>query len=317
MRFRSPLSWLKSVRQDGWAAVSLGQSAVSRLVMQSRHGKPPRVLAAEVLERKGSDADALVRLQKSARLDRHRVTTVLNLGEYQMLQVDPPQVPEAELTQAIRWQVKGMLEFSVDEATIDVLLVPELDGRKSQVFALCAPNKVVEKNVRLYQEAKVPLEVIEVPETVQRNVAKLFEPEGRGLAMVGFYEHGGLLTFTYAGNLYSYRRLDVSLPQLLESGDEARQSLFDRILLEVQRSLDTFEHQFHVISVSKLLVSPLPAEVELRDFLSANFYLPVETADLAQVLDLELVPALRDLRLQAQLLPLIGAALRDESGGAA
>lgn len=308
----SPLRWLKTVRHEGWAAVQIAPRAVSHVVVVPRAGQPWRVLEAATAASQGNESDALLRLKRSAHLDRRQVTVVLALGEYQIIQIDPPQVPEAELRQAVRWQVKGMLDFPVDEATVDILPIPDQDGRRSPLFVVCAPNKVIEKHVRLHQEAKVPLVAIDIPETVQRNIAACFEPEGRGVAMVGFYENGGLLTFTAGGSLYSYRRIDVSLPQLAEAGEVQRQSLFERVLLEVQRSLDTFEHQFHTVNVAKLMVSPLPAEIDLRDYLSANFYLPVETADLAQVLDISAVPSLRDPAAQAPLLPLLGAALRDE-----
>ena len=56
----------------------------------------PRVTEAEYAPSKGSEADALLRLKRAARLDRARVTVVLAMGEYQILQIEPPQVPEAD-----------------------------------------------------------------------------------------------------------------------------------------------------------------------------------------------------------------------------
>ena len=41
----------------------------------------------------------------------------------------------------------------------------------------------------------IPLEVVDVPELAQRNLAHLLELEGRGLALLALDERGGLLTF--------------------------------------------------------------------------------------------------------------------------
>jgi len=87
-------------------------------------------------------------------------------------------------------------------------------------------------------------------------------------------------------------------------------------VLELQRSLDHFEHQFHFISLAKVLVAPLPAETGLAGHLAANLAIGVETPDLGSVLDLEAVPSVRQPAMQAQYLRLLGVALRDEEARA-
>jgi len=138
----------------------------------------------------------------------------------------------------------------------------------------------------------------------------LYEPPGRGIAMLGFSAEGGLLTFTFRGELHAFRRLEITLDQLVNADPEQRQALFDRIVLELQRSLDTFEHQHHYVSLAQLLVMPLPEAVGLAAYLAQNLYVPVEAADLAKVMDLIKVPELRASGRQAQCFHLLGAALR-------
>jgi MSHA biogenesis protein MshI len=145
----------------------------------------------------------------------------------------------------------------------------------------------------------------------QRNFSAMLEPEGRGVAVVSFGQDGGLLTVSYKGELYLSRRIDMALEQLLEPDHDRKHQSFDRVTLELQRSLDHFERQYSFISVSKLVLAP-SAITGLEEYLSSNLYTPVETLDLASLLDLSRTPELADKELQQRFFLPLGAALRME-----
>jgi MSHA biogenesis protein MshI len=166
----------------------------------------------------------------------------------------------------------------------------------------------------LFADAKLPLSVIDVPEMAQRNLSVRLEVEGRGLAMLSFDVHGGLLTVTYGGELYLSRRLDITSTDLGTQDVRERDASFERISLELQRSLDHFDRQHNYITTAKLVVSPL-GEVAtlLQQYLASNMYLPVEIMDLAQIVNLEKIPELKSAERQGAFLSIIGAALRQEA----
>jgi MSHA biogenesis protein MshI len=300
-------------KRDGWLSVASRDGVVDLAHIHAGAGGRPEVTLCESFRKEGTEADTYSRLRKQFGLDRYRTTTSLRFGEYQFLQVDPPDVPPEELKEAVRWRIKGMVDFPVDKAVLDVLEVPTggaESARNRHVFVACAPNELLGARIQTLQKARIDLEAIDVPETVQRNIAALYEPAGRGVAMLGFSAEGGLLTFTCGGELQAFRRLDVTLDQLLHADFDERQALFDRIVLELQRSLDAFEHQHHYVSLAQLLVMPLPEEVGLAAHLAQNLYVMVEAADLGKVMDLVKVPELRAPARQAQCFHLLGAALR-------
>ncbi|RZA32495.1 MAG: agglutinin biogenesis protein MshI, partial [Lysobacteraceae bacterium] len=137
-------------------------------------------------------------------------------------------------------------------------------------------------------------------------------PESRGVAMLSFSAEGGLLTVSYRGELYLSRRIDITLDQLQEPDHERKHASFDRITLELQRSLDNFERQYSFISIAKLVLGPSPAS-GLDAYLSSNLYTPVETLDLAAVFDITRTPELLDPVIQARFFIPLGAALRAEA----
>jgi MSHA biogenesis protein MshI len=305
----------KAGKRQGWLAFEFADGAVSIANVIRRTGSYPKVEICDSYRCEGGERDTLIRLRKSLKLDAFRCTLNLQFGEYHFLQVEPPNVPADELRQALRWSIKGMVDFPVDQATLDVLEVPadkEGSAKARFLYVVVASNDVIGKHVRLFQEAGLDLAAIDVPEMAQRNVSALFEAQDRSIAMLGFSASGGLLTFGYRGELLSARRIDVSLKQLLDTGEEQRQAMFERIGLELQRSLDTFERQFTFVSLGKLVVSPLAEEIGLSAYLAGNLYVGVETADLGKALDLDKVPALRKPGSQAQRLMLLGSALRGE-----
>jgi MSHA biogenesis protein MshI len=107
----------------------------------------------------------------------------------------------------------------------------------------------------------------------------------------------------------------VTLAQLLDADHERRHQSFDKITLELQRSLDNFDRQFSFISVALLMLAPSGA-AGLEEYLASHLYTRVETLDLAQVLDLDATPELADPARQQRFFVAIGAALRVEGGTA-
>ena len=89
--------------------------------------------------------------------------------------------------------------------------------------------------------------------------------------------------------------------------------MLERLALELQRTLDNFDRQYGFISVSRLLVcSEFDCAAAVAG-LAQNLYLPVQVADLAQVVEFSGVPELRSVERQAQCLLAIGAALRSDA----
>ena len=302
--------------EPGWMAMQFTPEGVCMAHVRQVADNKPLVTLCMVFPIEVADVRALEKQAKEIHLNRYNCSLLLNSSEYQMLVVEAPNVPTAELKTAVRWRMKDMLDFSVDDATIDVLDIPadkNAPSRTRSLFAVAARNNIIRKRMADFDAAKLPVSVIDIPELAQRNIASLLEDKGRGMAMLSFDENGGLLTFTYSGELYSSRHIDIPLSQLNQSDSEQRQRYFDRITLELQRSMDSFERQFSFINISKLVLAPLPPGVNLEAYLTSNLYLPVSTMSLDEVFDFSAVSGVGPAQRQQCFLAL-GAALRNEEG---
>lgn len=302
----------KQAAGDGWTSVVFGTDRIVVADVLRRTDARPQVLACDSFAREGGELDALKRLKNAKRLARNRCTTLLWHGQYQFLQVDAPDnakdMPHEELREAMRWRVKEMVDFPIETAGVDVIVLPPVGSHSAQLWVVVANREALASRVHLFQDSKIPLDVIDIPELAQRNLAALFEEPNRGLAVVAFDGKGGRLTISYQGELYTVRYLDISGPELASAHAEAQ---YERVLLDIQRTLDNFDRNYSAIPLSRLLVGPLPSGDRFVGYLAENLSLPVVSANLADVLDIDAVPALSDVAAQYENWRALGAALRD------
>lgn len=304
----------RAKKKDGWLTIAVLADGVAATSVKPVAEGMPSVRFAHFLPGK-PDAAVLEKAAREGQAHAYRCLTLLGPGEYQLINLEAPNVPREELKTAVRWRLKDILDFPVAEATVDVLDIPVDAGQvraQQSVFVVAARNTVIKPRQQLFLDAKIGLEVIDIPEMAQRNISALIAPENRGVAMLSFSAEGGLLTVTWRGELYLSRRIDVALDQLLEPDHERKHASFDRITLELQRSLDNFERQYSFISIAKLVLGPSKVN-GLDEYLSSNLYTPVETLDLASVFDLGRTPELQDQAVQGRFLIPLGAALRAEA----
>lgn len=308
------MSWFKrSGRHSGWLALQFQGDHVDLVHASPGPDGRPTVTFCDSYRNEGSPASTLSRLRKKLKLDRYRRTTLLPSAHYQLREIDAPGVPDAEMASAVRWRMEELIDYPVAEATVQVLRIPADPAAAGDPAALCAVtarNDDVAACAAPFEAARVPLDAIDIPELSQRNIAALFEPPGLGVALLAFHPDGGMLTFTCGGEFYASRRIEIPLAKLMNGEPAKHTESFTRIALEVQRSLDHFERQYRYVPMSKLLVAPLPRDIGLHAYLASHIDGAVEAMDLAAAMDLSAVPGLEEPGLQAQYLPLVGAALR-------
>ena len=305
------MGWFSSPgRVSGLLAVGIEPNATKFAHVQRSGIRPLATLWSSMPSSASDQPGVIQRTVKEHGLGRCVRTTLLEPAEYQILLVDPPKVPPDELKAAIRWKIKDLLEYHVDDATVDVFEVrSQGDAAAKVMYAVATRNEVVQKRIAVFQEARVPLKVIDIPDMAQRNVALLFESPDKATAMLAFSSWGGLLTISHRGELLLTRRLEVTATQLgqREHGEHYR----ERVATEVTRSLDMFERQRLSVAVGELLLAPLPQDPDLDQYLRSKLYVPVERADLPKVMDFAGggEPSLED---QWEYFHLFGAALRVE-----
>lgn len=290
-------------------AVQPGFVAAVQLVGASDARPRLRLAQCQAISAAGSQ-QKLEAMARQIRLRRTGVRVLLDRSEYQLLQIEAPTVPPEELKTAVRWQVKDMLRLPVDEVTLDVAPPPEAPegGRRAMAYVAAASNDVVRERMLGFRVFDADVDVIDIPEMAQRNIADRLEEAGRGTAVLSVNGNGCLLTASRAGTLYFTRHFEM--PGGLSADAATRSEQLDRLVLDLQRSVDVLEHQYSWLAVSTLWLAPFAHADELLSLLIEHLYLPAREVQLAELFDCSECALPGDAAQQGALFPALGLALR-------
>jgi MSHA biogenesis protein MshI len=306
---------------------------------------PPRLNLCQFHATAGADEQesVLERLRAELQLDQSTCISVAESDSFSLLLVEAPQVDPLELKAAVRWRIKELLDFHIDDAIIDVFDIPgqQERGRPKLMYVVASRISTVQQHIDLLEGKDINLSVIDIPELAMRNIAALLPEDDGGVAMLYLGQDSGLLTLTRQKNLYLARKLEMGSRQLLgyleqamaepefvldeAEGENAAETdwpgeelmpqpmiyALDSIVLEVQRSLDYYESHFSLPPVNGLVLVPMAQQIPgMMEYIASHLGVPVRMLDLNAYLNSE--QSLSD-ELQSQCLLSIGAALRQEN----
>lgn len=295
-------------------AVCPTEDAIPIVRIRKHKDQPPTLELCKVqkLETMGIQGAEIARLTRADRLDDQICITTLNIGTYALLLVEAPDVPASELRAAIRWRVKDLIDFHIDDAVIDVFDVPNqrVTGSNKMMYAVVAKSSTVRQQVDMLTGAGLKLEVIDIPELALRNIAALLPEDVAGVTMLYLSARSGLITITRQQTLYLSRRIDTGY-EILGKDLKTATARLDRIVVEIQRSLDYYESHFSQPQVTNVIIAPLPERIDgLDEYLAGQLGISVRQLDLNSLIDGE-IPL--DPELQSHCMLAVGAALREES----
>ena len=295
------------------------ESAISLASIRREKDMPPSLELCDVqpIETFSVRDAELARIAKQNELDNYLCHSVLELGEYHLLMVEAPDVKPEEVRAAIRFRIRELIDFDINDAVVDVFNVPAAKsaGSAKMVYAVVAKASSVKERIDRLNEAGLKLDIIDIPELALRNVASLLPEDVAGVALLYVDRRQGLITITKQSELFLSRTIKAGYERLPEAvlsvmDDEDCMRWLDQIVIEVQRSMDFYESHFGQPQVSSLVMSPLGKEIPgMTEYLSEQLQINVRILDVNDLIDTKESIA-NDI--QSQCLLAIGTALRQE-----
>lgn len=274
---------------------------------------PNSKLQSCVFQPNTNDTTGLKRkILKSQGLDKQTCSTLLNIGEYQLLVVDAPEVPPQELRAAVRWKIQDLIDFNIDDAVLDVFDAPPGGpaGTVKQMYVVVANNATVRDRIDELEQTGVNLKIVDIPELAMCNLAARLPEDQFGLVTLYFSQQQCLITLTQNATLFLTRTVDFKYSDLGEDSNNITE-LSDRLALEIQRSLDYYEQHFHQAAIQTIAILPPPVSLHgLDTALQQALGLTIRSITLDDVInsDQEL-----DAGSTATCMLAIGCALRTET----
>ncbi len=255
--------------------------------------------------------DTVKNISETKEYAKLRCVSLMNSEAYQLLMVEVPDVPKDEVIEAMRWRIKDLIGFPVEQAVIDVFDIPDQKSSGDMVYVVVAKEEVIAKRVKLMLGAGFELSSIDIMELAMRNIASYLPENEQGVAMVWLGMHSGSITLTKESVLYFTRHLTGSEKLFGALYSEAvtaeMEGWLDTVIIEIQRTLDFYESQYHEPPVSGVVLVPLIKPVEgLTEYLSSQLGIQVRYIDLENLFEMD---ANMDREKVALCIPAIGAAL--------
>lgn len=296
----------------GSMGLAVDGECLAAVVLDVSQADAPRLLACHRFAGQGA-LGAFRQWRRSEGWQLAPAHLLLGGDDYQLLPIETLELPAAELADAARWKVKDMIDFPAEQASVACVLVPKVDAdaHLRQALAVVTPKATVAHWMQRAQQARCGLEAIDIPELALRNLLGLVhlnDNEACGLLHLG--THRATLVMVWQGELCTFRRLDVTLGHLLQADEERRATQIERLALDLQRTCDAFERQFHTAVLRRLWVTQPAVELNLVDALSRQLTLELHALDLKLLLGVEGPTLLVDPDNGVDFVPAIGAALR-------
>ncbi|MFD2167765.1 type IV pilus biogenesis protein PilM [Thalassotalea euphylliae] len=199
---------------------------------------------------------------------------VLAPTQYQIVQVDKPNVPEEEVLGALKWQIKELVTYPPEDMVLDYFTGPTLAGGAEKVNVVCASKDNLKSMVQLFEDSDITLKTITTEEFAFAS-------------LVPFQEHAVLLLcqqpneeiiilIVKMGRIYFHRRLRGYAQIATKTIEELSFGAIDSLSLEIQRSSDYFERQLKQAPIKEIqLILPIKNEQFIATKLAENTNTPV------------------------------------------
>ncbi len=278
----------------------------------SRAGARPRILGCAALPG-DAGSGALAQWWRSHAGRRDAAALLLDSSDYQVLQINSPPVAADEYRNAARWLIKEQIDFPCEQAALDCFAVPaDGDGPAARLHTVVARQDKVAQTVGEWRGAGVPLRAIDIPELALRNLALLAcGDQASAFLHIGVDETRLLLLWRSEMCVARLLPFGARLLRTLEAPQ--RDEHFERLALEIQRSVDAFGRQFSAAHLNQLWVSALHDSEGACAALAAQVSLRVQVFEPADWIDFDDGVQPFDLDAGIDHTMAIGAALRHAS----
>lgn len=212
-------------------ATARGHAEGSRIVLDLR---------ADALAQPDEAAAALRAQSRQLDVAGAPCNLVLSPELYSLTLIERPQVPDDELREAVRWRLQDTLDCPPDQAAVDVFPLPESASReRAMVFVAAIRRDALARIVDWTQQAGVAIDSVDIAELALRNLSYELYPEADcPVALLRLTAASGIINVARGEELFLSRRISGIPAELSET---AWRDFDDRLLLQVQRSIDYYE----------------------------------------------------------------------------
>ena len=200
---------------------------------------------------------------------------VLSNNQSHIVQVDKPSVPDEEINDAVKWQIKDLVNIDPENMVVDYFDGPVLTGGAEKINVVCTS-----KNDLLELVTALNIDNLNVTSitTEEFAFARLIPINSDAVLMVCQQPNEEVnLLIIKDGRLFFSRRLRGLSQIATKTEDELSMGVIDSLSLEIQRSTDYFERQLKQSPIRSIeVIVPIAHEAFLARKLAENTNIDVK-----------------------------------------
>lgn len=219
---------------------------------------------------------------------------VLEPGQYVLLLMDALDMPPEDMAKALRWRLKGLVDYPLNDIVIDVFHAPAhgVAGQRKKVFVAITQLSTLKSKLDWFESAYMEVSTVSIAELAQRNILSWMPNVfSNTVLVIGMGETSCQLQIYHDNDLYLVRELSIAPSLFTKNSPQAH-----NILLEIQRSMDYCLSELKIPEPQQIIFTPgFFAEPSFLEFLHEELKKEVKLLDLSHLFTLD-----RSIGLQTQ-----------------
>lgn len=233
--------------------------------------QPPEVLAKQQIVCRSLDEKqaAIAAFVAEHELANAKCSVCVGQNDYKITLLDAPVVSEKELASAVRWLIRDVITFPLEEAAIDVFRVPLPRARDNVnlVYVITMHNSKILDIERAIQPSGLLLEHLTTPEFAIRSGLG-YQNQAKGEVVIFLQGQQGKFILLAKNLIYLVRNFE--LPEDPKEG----------LAIELQRYLDYANSLFRRNLATRCYLLQKNEIPGLTDYLKGNLEFELETLNL-------------------------------------
>ena len=232
-------------------------------VRYRQHQKPELFVSlSEPLTSQNSLGSQISKIAKSEKLGGCQWSFLLDKNQYQLLQTDIPDVPDAEIEGTLKFKAIDLIQKPAADSAIAISRFPKeaFRGRLKMAYIIAAERAEVERIQDQFGLQGLNLASVDIVDMAVRSLVALSSTKPC-YAAFSLGKRKSSINCYFQGHLCLQRDIDIGSLDLVSgtSGENApsttqRELSMATLTLEVQRSLDYFESQLALGAIADIVV---------------------------------------------------------------
>lgn len=211
------------------------------------------IVKQSYLESAGEIASLLKQWINELSLEGAKVVVTLDTSDYELFQMERPDVDDADLQSATHWKLQDYLNYPVAEAISDIFDVPEArHGHSQQIYVAVAKKQILKHQMQIAQEAGLYIKSINITQLAIRNLIAR-ENINETVGVVFTSDESSQLFICKNDTFFLTRNINVGVRQINACDESSQIQFTDQFSLEIQRTMDYYDSHYDQSPVRKLI----------------------------------------------------------------